>query len=71
MAKQDENDSSGTPKRSSDENGPRGKVRRRGRLITANDAGWITPTAFVAPLTFVSVDPPRPIKKSPPPDDDA
>ena len=38
--------------------------RRRGRRITVEDAGWITPTAFVAPLTFVPVDPPRPIKKS-------
>lgn len=40
---------------------------RREHIITAKDAGWITPTAFVLPLTFVPVDPPRPIKKAPPP----
>lgn len=37
------------------------------RMITAKDAGWITPTAFVLPIKLVPVDPPRPIKKKPPP----
>jgi hypothetical protein len=69
MAKQDENNESSGTSRPSQENEPQGKARRRGRLITPNDAGWITPTAFVAPLTFVSVDPPRPIKKSSSPAD--
>lgn len=45
------------------------KTRRRGRIITAKDAGWITPTAFVLPLKLVPVDPPRPIKKRLPPAD--
>ncbi|HEX7379105.1 MAG TPA: hypothetical protein VF278_18425 [Pirellulales bacterium] len=47
-------------------NVPQGERRRRGRVITAKDAGWISPTAFVAPITLVPIDPPRPIKKSPP-----
>lgn len=46
---------------------PYGDAERCEHIITAKDAGWITPTAFVLPLTFVPVDPPRPIKKSPPP----
>lgn len=41
----------------------RGEVRRKVRMITAKDAGWITPTAFVLPLKLVPVDPPRPIKR--------
>ena len=45
---------------------PQGERRRRGRVITAKDAGWISPTAFVAPLTLIPIDPPRPIKKAPP-----
>lgn len=45
-----------------------GDAERREHIITAKDAGWITPTAFVLPLTFVPVDPPRPIKKVPPAD---
>jgi hypothetical protein len=36
------------------------------RMITAEDAGWITPTAFVLPIKLVPVDPPRLIKKRPP-----
>lgn len=46
---------------------PSSDAERREHIITAKDAGWITPTAFVLPLTFVPVDPPRPIKKAPPP----
>lgn len=45
---------------------PQDEVRRKGRVITAKDAGWITPTAFVLPVKFVPVDPPRRIKKKPP-----
>lgn len=26
-------------------------------VITAKDAGWLTPTVFVAPATFVAIDP--------------
>jgi len=44
-----------------------GKAKRTVRMITAKDAGWITPTCFVLPLKLIPVDPPRPIKKAPPP----
>lgn len=36
---------------------------RKVRMITAKDAGWITPTAFVAPITLVPIDPPRPLNR--------
>jgi hypothetical protein len=29
-------------------------------VITAEDAGWLTPTHFVAPASFVAFDPPIP-----------
>jgi hypothetical protein len=37
--------------------------RRWGRVLTAKDAGWVSPTTFVLPLTFVPIDPPRPLPK--------
>lgn len=68
MTMRRDNDESGdAAKRPVQERESSREVRRRGRVITAKDAGWISPTAFVAPLTFVPVDPPRPIKKAPPP----
>jgi hypothetical protein len=45
------------------DNVPQGERLRRGRLITAKDAGWISPTAFVAPITLVPIDPPRPLNR--------
>lgn len=50
-------------KEQSDENQPRGDAKRRTRRITAKDVGWITPTAFVAPITMVPIDPPRPLNR--------
>ena len=68
MAKPDnENDNPGASKQSAQDGESQSEVKRGVRMITANDAGWITPTAFVAPLRFVTVDPPRPIKTSSPP----
>jgi hypothetical protein len=58
-----DDDNEDAAKRAEQATEPAGEVRRGKRRITAKDAGWITPTAFVAPLTFVPVDPPRPIKK--------
>ena len=37
-----------------------------GRRITAADAGWISPTQLVAPVTFVPLDPPQPQPKKHP-----
>lgn len=37
--------------------------KRTVRMITAKDAGWISPTAFVAPITLVPIDPPRPLNR--------
>ena len=59
----DDNEAEGAAKRAEQVREPASEVRRGKRRITVKDAGWITPTAFVAPLTFVPVDPPRPIKK--------
>ena len=66
MAVQRDSEGDSTSKKPAQERQPQGEVRRKGRVITAKDAGWVTPTAFVLPLKFVPVDPPRPIKKSPP-----
>lgn len=44
---------------------PRNAAARKVRIITAKDVGWVTPTGFVAPVTLVPIDPPRPIKKRP------
>lgn len=63
----DENDEPREPaKNPAEDDAPRGERRRRGRIITAKDAGWISATAFVAPITLVPIDPPRPIKRTPP-----
>jgi hypothetical protein len=62
-AKRDDDEAEGAAKRAEHVSEPATEVRHGKRRITATDAGWITPTAFVAPLTFVPVDPPRPIKK--------
>lgn len=37
--------------------------QRNVRMITSNDVGWIGPTAFVAPITLVPIDPPRPLNR--------
>jgi hypothetical protein len=34
-----------------------------GHRITAKDAGWRSPTLFVAPLKFIPIDPPEPLPK--------
>ena len=39
------------------------ETRRRERILTAKDAGWLSPTRVVIPLTFVPIDPPRPLPK--------
>lgn len=49
-----------------EDNASQPERRRKGRIITAKDAGWISPTAFVAPITLVPIDPPTPIKRGPP-----
>lgn len=36
-------------------------------IITAKDAGWFRPGLFVAPATFVTLDPPEPRKRPPSP----
>lgn len=64
MATPDKNDKPSDPlKEQSDENQPRSDTKRKTRRITAKDAGWITPTAFVAPITMVPIDPPRPLNR--------
>ena len=66
--KRDKDDEFGRPPKSSEEEQhPQHEVRHTVRMITAKDAGWITPTAFVAPVTMVPIDPPRPLKKKSPP----
>lgn len=57
------NEAGGGPKKSAPDSAPSGEVTRKVRMITAKDAGWITPTAFVLPLKLLPVDPPRPIKR--------
>ncbi|HET6881431.1 MAG TPA: hypothetical protein VFI31_14810 [Pirellulales bacterium] len=57
------NESSGTAKSASRDGDASGEPTPRVRIITAKDAGWVSATGFVAPLTFVPVDPPRPLKK--------
>jgi hypothetical protein len=69
MKPDDGKDPDGVPKKSAQNAERREKTGRRGRIITAKDAGWITPTAFVLPLKLLPVDPPRPIKKTSPPVD--
>jgi hypothetical protein len=58
--------SNDAPDETAQRTGAQGEPRRRGRVITAKDAGWVTPTAFVLPIKLVPVDPPRLIKKKPP-----
>lgn len=53
----------GTSKKSAKSSHAQVEMRPIGRIITAKDAGWITPTLFVAPVTLVPIDPPRPLKK--------
>lgn len=62
----DDNGPSAAPEKSAEGAEAQGEPRRKGRVITAKDAGWVTPTAFVLPIKLVSVDPPRLIKKKPP-----
>lgn len=62
----EDNSSDAVPENSAEGTEAQGKRKRRGRVITAKDAGWITPTCFVLPLKLIPVDPPRPIKKAPP-----
>lgn len=33
---------------------------KRGHVLTAKDAGWLSPGIFVAPARFVTLDPPVP-----------
>ncbi len=40
----------------------RRKPRRTERVITAKDAGWLSPSVFVLPMELEVVDPPEPIK---------
>lgn len=61
--RRDDDESGDAAKRPGRESESPREVRRRGRIITAQDAGWISPTTFVAPLTFVPVDPPRPLNR--------
>ncbi|HVA51579.1 MAG TPA: hypothetical protein VNH11_34880 [Pirellulales bacterium] len=66
-AKRDENDGpNGAPEKTVQSTEAQGERRRKGRVITAKDAGWVTPTAFVLPIKLVPVDPPRLIKKKSP-----
>lgn len=58
-----ERDSSGESRKPSQSSQPQGERKQKGRTITTKDAGWITPTAFVAPISLIPLDPPRPIKK--------
>lgn len=59
------NDQAGAPKEPRGIQ-PHGEAGRHEHIITAADAGWITPTAFVLPVKFVPVDPPRLVKRKPP-----
>lgn len=52
---------SDVPKESPQDND--GSPQRKVRMITSKDAGWISPTAFVAPITLVPIDPPRPLNR--------
>lgn len=68
MANQDKQDGSGdVSKQRAEGHEPQHEGKPGVRMITAKDAGWITPTAFVLPLKLVPVDPPRPIKRASPP----
>lgn len=61
------NDQSPDPKDSANENGQNSQRPRKGQyIITAKDAGWFRPGIFVAPATFVILDPPIPIIRRPP-----
>lgn len=67
MTKRDDDDEAReAAKKPAEDNIPQGERRRRGRVITAKDAGWISPTAFVAPITMVPIDPPRPFHRDRP-----
>ena len=57
------NEPGGAPKESAPESQAGGEAKRKTRTITAKDAGWISPTAFVAPITLVPIDPPRPLNR--------
>lgn len=49
------------------ESGKKPDPPRKGEyIITAKDAGWRRPGLFVAPATFVTIDPPEPKKRRPP-----
>ncbi len=69
MKRDKDDESGGPPKQPAHEHQPQRELRHGVRMITAKDAGWITPTAFVAPITMVPIDPPRPLKKKSPPVD--
>lgn len=55
--------SSGRPKKSPQAVQSQTDPTTIGRVITVKDAGWVTPSMFVAPLTFVPIDPPRPLNR--------
>lgn len=57
------NEPGGSPKKPAHNGQREGEMRPIGHIITAKDAGWITPTAFVLPVKLVPIDPPRPLKK--------
>ena len=59
----DDHEAREATKKPARDNVPQDERRRRGRVITAKDAGWISPTAFVAPITMVPIDPPRPLNR--------
>ena len=63
----EDNESGKPPKASAKVYQPRHEVGHTVRMITANDRGWITPTAFVAPIRMVPIDPPRATQKKSPP----
>lgn len=56
------NDQSNQPDDSELRNDPSYK---REYIITAKDAGWLRPGLFVAPATFVTIDPPEPRNRRP------
>lgn len=57
------NGSVGLPKESLQAAQAQSDATNIGRVITADDAGWVSATGFVTPLTFVPIDPPRPLNR--------